>query len=128
MEARSSQVGAAELENAVSTRMRVTGRPPVCHVGDYAGSECWRHEAGALEADVPSARQSRFGESGGVSCGIDCEDPPALLVGRNEVAGEAAERVRWDSEAPRDPWRVCCQHRDGVQAVQREQDSPIRGS
>ncbi len=57
----------------------------------------------ALDADVLPGGKARDGHESAASVGADGEDPAALLVGRDQVAGKAAEGSGGDNDPALDP-------------------------
>src|SRR5262249_49939728 len=77
----------------------VPGGAPGGEVGGAASAEAGRHEADALDADVPAHRQARGRQDLTGAVGLDREDLPAQLVRRHQVAAEAAEAHRRHRDA-----------------------------
>ena len=78
-----------------------------------------RNEALALDADVLSVRLARADHQPSTSAWGDREDLPALLVGRDQVAGESPEPGRCNRDSAFHPRRAARQRVHGAVAANR---------
>jgi hypothetical protein len=105
-----------ESQHEIVSRMAVAGRPAVGEqgVGDARGDE-----PGALDTDVGTVRKSGRAEANRLTARRDRVDPPAALVGRDQVAGKPTKARRGDDDAPFDPRRVSGDHPHPAATVDR---------
>ena len=90
-------------------------------VHEPALRESGRHERDRLDADVAAFGQARVDDLLGRAVGGDGPDQAAVLVGRDERAGEVSERLRRDGHPALDRRRGLGDHLARAPAVDREQ-------
>src|SRR5262249_119700 len=71
-----------------------------------ARAEALRDEACALDPDVPAGAETGVDDGARPTAGIDRDEASADLVRRDQLAGEATEGTRSDSNPARHPGRL----------------------
>src|SRR5713226_9495091 len=114
--------------------MGVAWGATVGKVGRCTSAEARWDKARALYPGIGAARQTRLRERVNVSLRIDGHDPPAVFIGRDQVASEFAKGTRRNCDAafeprgtPRDrahaAGTIHCEERCAAQEARRDQEA-----
>jgi len=117
---------AGERQDGVGSRVRVGLVSTVGEERRPAPTEAARHEADALDADVPAARQAGFGDETDPSAWRHREDTAAHLVRDDQPAAKPSEGARRDGDPALHRRRAADDRRDAPAAVDREHGRAAR--